>query len=155
MNRPIFLVGMMGAGKTTYGRQLANKLNRSFLDSDNEIERSTGLKIMDIFQTKGELHFRDLERNFIHQSTFKDEVVACGGGLPCYSDLILTLRKMGQVVYLQASPAFLFSRLVRSKTPRPLLMNLTEDELHNYLESKTREREIYYLMADEVIQAMN
>ena len=145
----------MGAGKTTYGRKLAKKLNRDFLDSDFEIERSTGLKIVDIFQTKGELHFRGLERNFIHESNFKDEVIACGGGLPCYSDLILTLRKIGKVVYLQASPAFLFSRLVRSKTPRPLLINLTEDELQNYLESKTREREIYYLMADEVVQAMN
>lgn len=145
----------MGAGKTTYGRKLAKKLNRDFLDSDVEIERSTGLKIVDIFQTKGELHFRDLERNFIHESNFKDEVIACGGGLPCYSDLILTLRKIGKVVYLQASPAFLFSRLVRSKTPRPLLINLTKDELQKYLESKSREREIYYLMADEVVQAMN
>ena len=155
MNRPIFLVGMMGAGKTTYGKQLAKKLNRGFLDTDTEIERSSGQKVSEIFQAKGELYFRDLERIFIHQSNFIDEVVACGGGLPCYSDLILTLREIGQVVYLKASPSFLFSRLVHTRSSRPLLMNLAEDELYNYLETKIREREIYYLMADEVVLALN
>ena len=80
--KKIFLLGMMGTGKSTIGRSLANKLGFDFIDSDNWIEESLKMKIPQIFEKKGEAYFRSLEKNFIlKELPSGNYIIACGGGL--------------------------------------------------------------------------
>ena len=83
----IILIGFMGAGKTTIGRQLALALGLQFYDLDWYIEMRYHKKVSDIFAEEGEEHFRDLERRMLHEvAEFEDVVISCGGGTPCFGD---------------------------------------------------------------------
>ncbi len=117
----IFLVGLMGAGKSTVGRQLAKALGRDFYDSDKEIEKRTGVSISWIFEMEGEVGFRNREQKVIDDLTkLKDIVLATGGGAILSEDNRRCLRSRGQVIYLSTSVEQLFRRTVKDKT-RPLL----------------------------------
>ncbi len=121
----IFLVGPMGAGKSTVGRQLAKSLGRDFYDSDKEIEKRTGVSISWIFEMEGEAGFRVREEKVIDDLTqLKDIVLATGGGAILSDKNRRALRARGNVVYLSASAEQLFRRTSKDKT-RPLLQ--TED----------------------------
>ena len=121
----IFLVGPMGAGKSTVGRQLAKSLGRDFFDSDKEIEKRTGVSISWIFEMEGEAGFRAREQKVIDDLTqLKDIVLATGGGAVLSEDNRRALRSRGNVIYLSASAEQLFRRTSKDKT-RPLLQ--TED----------------------------
>ena len=121
----IFLVGPMGAGKSTVGRQLAKSLGRDFYDSDKEIEKRTGVSISWIFEMEGEAGFRAREQKVIDDLTrLKDIVLATGGGAILSDENRRALRSRGNVVYLSASAEQLFRRTSKDKT-RPLLQ--TED----------------------------
>jgi shikimate kinase len=117
----IFLVGPMGAGKSTVGRHLARALGRDFFDSDKEIEKRTGVSISWIFEMEGEAGFRAREQKVIDDlSQLKDIVLATGGGAILSDDNRRLLRSRGHVVYLSASPEQLFRRTSKDKS-RPLL----------------------------------
>ena len=121
MSRRIFLVGLMGAGKTTVGRQLAKVLGMAFCDSDREIERRTGANIPLIFDIEGEQGFRARERKVIAELTSRDNIVlATGGGaiLGCENRANLSAR--GVIIYLQASVDQLYKRTSKDQK-RPLL----------------------------------
>ena len=121
----VFLVGPMGAGKTTIGRQLARQLKRTFVDSDREVEQRTGVGIPLIFELEGESGFRARERGVIDELTQQvDIVLATGGGAILDPDNRKHLATRGTVVYLQTSPAQTLARTGRDKN-RPLLQ--TED----------------------------
>lgn len=117
----IYLIGMMGSGKTTTGRALAKLLSISFVDLDDQIVEHAGKSINDIFASEGEPYFRTVESKLLLEtSEGQDQVVATGGGIvlnPVNRD---QMKNTGTVIYLKTSLNVLWDR-VRSKTDRPLL----------------------------------
>lgn len=117
----IYLMGMMGAGKSTLGRSLARELGRRFVDLDERIEERAGLSIPEIFRRHGEPHFRDLESAALAElRSASGLVVALGGGTPTRPQNREALRASGCVVYLRAQPETLAGRL-GDLDERPLL----------------------------------
>jgi shikimate kinase len=117
----VYLVGMMGAGKTTVGRLLARRLKLRFLDSDHEIERRCGAAVPLIFDIEGEAGFRARESSVLAELTALEGVVlATGGGAVLAEDNRRRLAAAGAVVYLRAQPEDLYER-VRQDRNRPLL----------------------------------
>ena len=117
----IYLVGLMGAGKTTVGRQLARRLGRRFYDSDHEIVARTGVAIPTIFEIEGEEGFRRRESQTIAELTAtRDIVLATGGGVVLNPENRRLLRDTGWVVYLNVPPGMLYER-TRHDRNRPLL----------------------------------
>ncbi len=117
----IYLIGLMGAGKTTVGKQLAEVLKHSFYDSDKAIEESTGVDIATIFEFEGEKGFRLREQRMIQSLTeLRGIVMATGGGAILMDENRNNLKKTGFVVYLQCSVEKILQR-TRKDTKRPLL----------------------------------
>jgi len=145
----LFLVGMMGAGKTTVGRLLARRLRRTFLDSDHEIEQRCGVPVPVIFEIEGEPGFRAREAQMIVELSAREGIVlATGGGAVLDAESRRWLAARGTVVYLHAAPADLYER-VRHDKNRPLLA--TPDPLAK-LESLYAERDpLYREIADVVV----
>jgi shikimate kinase len=118
---PLFLVGMMGAGKTTVGRRLARRLGWPFVDADKELEARLGVPVATIFELEGEAGFRRREAALIDELTRRPACVfATGGGAVLDPANRAALHERGQVVYLRASVGDLWHRLRRDRT-RPLL----------------------------------
>lgn len=117
----LFLVGLMGAGKTTLGRQLAEKLHRPFYDSDHVICERTGVSIPTIFEMEGEQGFRNRESAVLNDlSALERIVLATGGGAVLRPENRQYLRERGTVIYLHVLPEILFERTRYDKN-RPLL----------------------------------
>jgi shikimate kinase len=148
--RNVFLVGPMGAGKSTIGRHLAEELHLEFFDSDQEIERRTGADIAWIFDLEGEDGFRKREETIIHDLTDKQGIVlATGGGSIVSSAVRNRLSARGIVVYLQTTIDKQVARTQRDKR-RPLLQN---DDPETVLRSLAEERNpLYEEVADYVIE---
>ncbi len=144
----IFLVGLMGAGKTTVGKLLAKQLGKTFIDADHEIEARTGVKIPIIFEIEGEAGFRKREEAVISELALRSNVVlGTGGGAvlsPRTRDL---LRSQGTVVYLRGTPEQLFER-TRHDRNRPLLQ--TSDPLAK-LKSLFAERDPLYREISDLV----
>lgn len=119
--RPVVLVGMMGAGKTTVGRRLASRLGRQFIDSDEEIERAAQMSIPEIFEQRGESEFRAGEMRVIARLLKeKDIVLATGGGAFVNADTRALVKAEAVSVWLKADLDVLFERVSR-RSNRPLL----------------------------------
>lgn len=151
--KPIFLVGFMGSGKTTYGRRIAKYLIREFIDLDKAIENDEGVYIKDIFQAAGEEYFRKREAEVLRRVCRENAVIACGGGTPCFHENMNFMRETGTVVYLKTEEHVLVSRLERNKSQRPLVMMMDHKELKEYVRTKIREREPYYLQASLIFES--
>lgn len=148
----IFLIGYMGSGKSAVGRELAARLDRPFTDSDHWIESRTGKSIGVIFGEDGEQVFRLLERRFVKQLPEDNGIVSCGGGLPCYNNLIDELKQKGKVVYLQASVPTLIEHLKGERERRPLLKDIPESALAQTIADRLKDRDLIYRMADTTIE---
>jgi shikimate kinase len=146
----IFLIGFMGSGKTYRGRQLSEKLSIPFFDLDEQIVSHEGKSINEIFEAKGEEYFRMVEKDLLHLITESHDslVMACGGGAPCYFNNIEYMNRSGTTVWLNTPLDILASRLLNAKDHRPLLKDLTEDQLKSYIIKKFAGRKIYYEQAD-------
>jgi len=117
----IYLVGFMGTGKSTIGRQLAERLDYQFLDSDAEIERISGMTIPDLFKEQGESVFRKMEKEFVDSGHPAEGcVVSCGGGLIFQEGFKELLQEKGIVISLFASAETIYKR-TRTNANRPLL----------------------------------
>jgi shikimate kinase len=127
-SKPIFLIGMMGSGKSSFALALANALKVPVYDTDLEIEKLTGYSVSELFSEFGEAYFREQEKALIEKLPEQVAVVACGGGLPCYGELMDTLLQRGQVIYLSAPAEVLYKRIAGSED-RPLLQDLNSFDL--------------------------
>ncbi len=137
----IFFVGLMGAGKTTVGRVLAKSLNKTFYDTDHEIEKRTGVKIPVIFELEGEAGFRKRESHMIEElSQLENIVLATGGGAVLNADNRAFLKQNGVVIYLRANVHELWIR-TRNDKNRPLLQNT---DARSKLEKLFRQRDPLY-----------
>jgi len=145
----IYLVGLMGAGKTTIGRSLAKRLGIEFVDSDREIEARTGVSIPTIFEIEGDEGFRKREAQVIEDiSQTSGYVVATGGGAVLREENRARLRGSGFVVYLNVPPAILWER-TRRDTNRPLLQ--VENPLARLKELYVQRDPYYREVADLVV----
>lgn len=149
----IFLIGLMGAGKSTIGRQLARELDKDFRDSDSEIEKRTGVSIDVIFDIEGEQGFRRRETGMLKELVEKRGIVlATGGGAVLAPENQQLLRDNGLIIYLRATAEHLAGR-VRLDRRRPLLQS--GDKLAKIRELLTQREPIYQQLADMVIETNN
>ena len=145
----IYLIGLMGAGKTTIGRQLAKALKLPFYDSDKAIEETTGVDIPTIFEFEGEEGFRDREQKMIRQLTqIQGIVLATGGGAVLREESRRLLKENGFVVYLHCSVDRILERTKRD-TQRPLLQ--TENPRARLEQLFAQREPLYFACADYVV----
>ena len=147
----VFLMGFMGAGKTTLGKALAAHLGVSFIDLDQYIESRFMKSVSQIFATRGEQGFREIESRLLREvGEFDNVIVSCGGSTPLIGDNMDYMLSQGQTVYLKCSNETLLSRLKTARSQRPLIASKTDDELAMFIESETKRREPGYLRAQYI-----
>lgn len=143
-----FLIGMPGAGKTTFGRAFAANKNCRFVDLDAEIEYLQNGTIADIFTENGEIGFRKIERDTLQNLNFTQPlVVATGGGTPCFYDNMAFMRTKGTVLWLDAPLAVIQQRLITTSAQRPLLQGLENNELAQKIADLYQKRHAFYAKA--------
>lgn len=148
----IILIGFMGAGKTTVGRQLALNLGLQFYDLDWYIEMRYHTTVARIFAERGETGFRELERNMLHEvAEFENIVLSCGGGTPCFFDNMDYMNTLADTVYLKARPDVLAAHLRMGKVERPLIKGKSEEELLQYIKDALTVREPFYSRAKHTL----
>ena len=142
----IYLIGYMGAGKTTLGHYLADAMQMSFVDLDHFIENRYLKSIGQIFQEKGEEGFRRIEEKMLHEvASFENIVISTGGGTPVFYDNMAFMNRTGLTVYLKVSVEELVNRLNKAKSGRPLIRNKSKEELTTFVEESLKQREPVYL----------
>ena len=145
----------MGSGKSTIGKILAENKNFPFIDIDQHIENQCGKTVKKIFETKGELYFRKLERNVLLELLQKQtpSIIALGGGTPCYFDnMEKIISSPHEVVYLNVSIPVLVERLKKEKKQRPLIAHLgNDDQLTEFVGKHLFERNPFYRKAKLII----
>jgi len=143
----------MGSGKTHWGHLLSEKLGMRFFDLDEQVTEHAGKSIPEIFAKDGEEHFRLLEKEVLYIITESHDsfIMACGGGSPCYFNNIEYMNQSGTTVWINTAADILFTRLIKEKDKRPLLNNLTDDQLKNFISKKYADRKIYYEQATVVV----
>lgn len=149
----IFLIGFMGCGKTHWGQQLGKKLNLPFFDLDEQIVTEEGKSITEIFAAHGEEYFRQKEKDVLYTLTENHHsfVLACGGGTPCFYNNIEYMNRKGTAVWINCPVECLYRRLVKEKKERPLIRNLSDDELRSFIIKKFADRKIFYRQASVII----
>lgn len=147
----IWLVGMMGAGKSAVGARLAERLGVAFVDTDEEVERSAGATIAQLFQREGESGFRTRERAAVAAVAGRRAVVALGGGAVAQPGMTERLAATGVSIWLRARPETLAARVAAEAAERPLLQGLDEKERRERLAKLLGEREPHYAAATLVV----
>jgi shikimate kinase len=148
--RPIVLVGLMGAGKTSVGRRLAEKLDIPFVDADHEIEAAAGKPIKEIFADHGETYFREGERRVIQRLIGNGaQVLATGGGAFMNEETRARIKSQGVSVWLRA-PLPLLMKRVAKRQDRPLLQTEDPEEVMRTLMEK---RYPIYALADVAVES--
>lgn len=154
--RRIFLIGYMGAGKTTIGRELAKELKLDFIDLDHFIQARFLKTVNQLFQDVGEGEFRNIERNMLREvGDFENIVISAGGGTPCFFDNMEYMNQAGNTVYLKTSSEILASRLNLCKDKRPLIKDKDEKELYHFVIDTLEKREPFYTKARIVFETGN
>jgi shikimate kinase len=147
-----FLIGFMGAGKTTIGKYAARQNGLLFLDLDSYIEGKLGKGIREIFREEGEAYFRAQEREALEEVCAQrdmDILVSCGGGTPCFYDNIELMNAHGETIYLDMSAARLTDRLRNAPGKRPLLATI-EGDLQLFVHTKLMERAVFYAQSKHI-----
>lgn len=143
----IFLIGMPASGKTTIGRLLAEHLQYAYFDTDEIIASLEGLSVPEIFATKGETYFRQLESDLLSNWKMTHTVIATGGGLPCYMDNMDRLNQKGTTVWLKVSQPELVRRLLTEPNSRPLYALKNEKEMISLVQEMYKHRKNSYQKA--------
>lgn len=152
IDRPVVLIGLMGSGKTTIGKRLAQELHLPFVDADEEIEKAANLTINEIFEQFGELYFRDGERRVIARLCGEEPmIIATGGGAFVNPETRMLIKKQAISIWLDCDIKTLAERVSRKNT-RPLLRN---KDPYVVLAKLAKERNPLYAQADIRITSMN
>ena len=150
----IFLIGYMGAGKTTLGKAFARSMGLIFIDLDWYIEERFHKTVRQIFAERSEEGFRELEKRMLHEvADFEDVVIATGGGTPCFFDNVEYMNQKGETVFLDVSQEVLFRRLKVAKQQRPLLAQKNDEELKAFIADALGKRLPHYSKAKHVFRA--
>jgi len=153
LSKPIVLVGMMGCGKSTIGKIVAEKLNWFFLDSDKEIENEMNLSTKDIFDKYGEKFFRNKEYEiFKFYSKKKNILISSGGGSFCQKITYGIIKEYFFSIWLDVNEDILFQRLKKNKNKRPLLNSLNDNGLRRKIKEIMFERKDCYIKANKRIK---
>src|SRR5688500_4828945 len=153
----IFLIGFMGSGKTTLGKKLATKLKMKFIDLDEAIcIRTDFASIKDLIAEKGFDYFRQEESDTLKTMLTDNKVIATGGGTPCYFDNLEWMKAKGTVVFLEVAEGVIYSRLINTNfEERPLLKNMSEEDLKRFIHEKLEERLPFYTQAHITFDSAN
>jgi shikimate kinase len=147
----IVLLGYMASGKSTIGMLLSKELSMPFIDLDAYIESKEKITIKAIFKTKGEIYFRKIEHAYLSDllSFEKDFVLSLGGGTPCYANNMESILKAQQTTsfYLQASISLLVERLIKGRENRPMVKEIGDEKLGEYVAKHLFERRFFYEQA--------
>lgn len=150
----IFLIGYMGAGKTTLGRALAAVLGIQFIDLDCYTEERFRKTISQIFAEKGEEEFRNIERRMLHEvGEFEDVIISTGGGTPCFFDNVEYMNAQGTTVFLDVPVERLFIRLSIARHKRPLIREKNDEELRAFIAEQLGKRMPHYSKAQHTFMA--
>lgn len=150
----IYLIGYMGAGKTTVGKALEKRTGLSFIDLDYYIEGRYRKTVSQLFAEKGEEAFREIERRMLHEvSMFEDVLISTGGGTPCFFDNMAYMNRCGTTIYLQVPVAELAKRLELCKHTRPVLAGRSGEALEAFIAESLARRDTYYKQATVVFDA--
>jgi shikimate kinase len=152
--KPVFLIGLPGAGKTTLGRQLAEQLQCPFFDLDALIEAGETRTVTDIFKDSGEAHFRELEKKYLLQCVAAHPafVLATGGGTPCFDHNMEIMNRCGLTIFLDVPVAEIARRLQTTEVARrPLLAAAAEGKIEQHLEDLRRQRLPFYRQANYTV----
>ena len=145
----IFLVGMMGSGKSYWTKKIAKWIKSAGYDLDDLIEMNEERTIAEIFSEDGEDQFRKIEAKILRWFKEKKKfVLATGGGTPCFQDNMSWMKKEGVVIWLDESVEVLVKRLIEEKAQRPLIANIENDQLAKFLQDKLLERYSCYSQAN-------
>lgn len=144
----IFLIGLMGCGKSFWAGRLGKKLRTGAYDLDSLVESIEELSVAEIFEQKGEKYFRMAESAMLkHFGEKKAFVLATGGGTPCFHDNMQWMNNQGITIWLDEEIATLSERLRPEKEHRPLIKDLDDNALEGYLSAKRAERQPFYAQA--------
>ena len=154
----IVLVGYMGSGKSTIGKEISKIVGISFYDLDEVIEKKEQKSIKNIFETKGEIYFRKIEHEILNDflESNDDFILALGGGTPCYANNHVFLQNKDiSSFYLKMSVEVLVSRLKNEKEKRPIIANLSNEDLDEFVRKHLFDRNYYYLQSKHIISTEN
>lgn len=142
----ISLIGYMGSGKSHISKVLSQKLNLKLIDLDRQIFLKNNLTIPEIFEKRGEIYFRKEERSLLEEilNTEKECILSLGGGTPAYYNNIDLITSKSESVYLRTSVVTLVERLSKQKQKRPLIANISEEELPEFIAKHLFERQVFY-----------
>lgn len=146
--KKFFLIGMPGSGKSYWANELKSKLKLPAYDVDALIEASEQKSIADIFKQKGEAYFRKIETGLLRSFANKPQfILSCGGGSPCFHNNMQWMNEHGVTIWLDVPVEILEQRLANDKAQRPLINELKEQQLHNYLHQTLQIRTQFYQQA--------
>jgi len=153
----IFIIGYMGAGKSTVGKRLANNLNIPFVDLDDAFEARFRYSIPRFFDHFGEKRFREFEYRCLKE-IIKDHdhaVISTGGGTACFNDNISLMNKEGITVYIKMHPKSLALRLNRARRLRPVVRDIKNSDMQKFIEEQLADREGFYEQAKITVKGEN
>ena len=148
----------MGSGKSTLGRALATAKNISFVDLDAYIAEREKCSVPDIFKNKGEIYFRKKEALYLQEVLQKEEdiVLSLGGGTPCFGNNMALIKQATSLsIYLKYQPKTLAKRLIKEKPHRPLLSEINDADLEDFIRKHLFERNPFYMQANYIIPMDN
>lgn len=153
----ISLVGYMGSGKSHISKILSDKINFKLIDLDKEISRRNKLTIPEIFEKKGEIHFRKLERETLEEilATQENIVLSLGGGTPVYYNNMEIINNNSKSFFLRASISTLAERISKQKEKRPLIAKIADEDIPEFIAKHLFERNVFYSKAQFSINTDN
>ena len=144
----IFLIGLMGSGKTFWAHKLSAVLNIPAFDLDKEIEKAEGKTIAEIFDAQGEDQFRKKENEILKSFSGKNNfILSTGGGAPCFYDNIDWMNEHGITIWIDEPPVTIAKRLQKEKSHRPLIANVEDEALSDFFVQMREKRKSFYAKA--------